>query len=260
MSRLYLRCAFCDRQQADGLISGAAWGRLELPAGTVVAHPALKGTTLRACPNCVGQRDELAPGCSFARCRRTPNSPQAARLSRKPAPATAHALIPACSSRTNICDETRTRRADEHPARVRRHRRLEPRARSRRRSSRSSTSAKLVVTSVTPVAFGDGAEHGAGRRSLRRAESSDYASSGIEAELVEAIGDIASADRRGGARRTTSGLIVIGNDGSRARSSACSDTQCRSSVQRMAHCDVLDRSLGAATGSANGTSGRAQDA
>jgi hypothetical protein len=55
MSRLYLRCAICSRQQADGLISGAAWGRLELPPGAEVDHPALKGSTLRACPSCVGR-------------------------------------------------------------------------------------------------------------------------------------------------------------------------------------------------------------
>lgn len=53
MSRLYLRCAICSRQQADGLISSAMWGRLELPPGAEVDHPALKGSTLRACPSCV---------------------------------------------------------------------------------------------------------------------------------------------------------------------------------------------------------------
>jgi len=53
MARLYLRCALCDRQQADGLISGNAWGRLELPAGVEVDHPALRGATLRACPTCM---------------------------------------------------------------------------------------------------------------------------------------------------------------------------------------------------------------
>jgi hypothetical protein len=72
MSRLYLRCAICSRQQADGLISGAAWGRLELPAGVEVEHPALRGTTLRACPTCIGRHPDwqdrllsalgLAPG------------------------------------------------------------------------------------------------------------------------------------------------------------------------------------------------------
>lgn len=53
MSRLYLRCVICSRQQADGLISGAMWGRLDLPAGHAVHHPALNGSTLRACPSCV---------------------------------------------------------------------------------------------------------------------------------------------------------------------------------------------------------------
>ncbi len=52
MSRLYLRCAICDRQQADGLISGAAWGKLELPPGAEVEHPALKGSMFRVCPSC----------------------------------------------------------------------------------------------------------------------------------------------------------------------------------------------------------------
>ena len=55
MSRLYLRCVICSRQQADGLLSGAGWGRLELPLGTQVQHPALSGTTLRACPSCISQ-------------------------------------------------------------------------------------------------------------------------------------------------------------------------------------------------------------
>jgi hypothetical protein len=55
MSRLYLRCVICSRQQAEGLLSGAAWGRLELPAGTIVHHPAVKGSTARACPACVSR-------------------------------------------------------------------------------------------------------------------------------------------------------------------------------------------------------------
>jgi hypothetical protein len=55
MSRLYLRCAICSRQQAEGLLSSAMWGRLELPAGVVVDHPALAGSTLRACPTCVAR-------------------------------------------------------------------------------------------------------------------------------------------------------------------------------------------------------------
>ena len=54
MSRLYLRCVICSRQQADGLISGASWGRLELPPEVELDHPALKGSTLRACPSCIG--------------------------------------------------------------------------------------------------------------------------------------------------------------------------------------------------------------
>jgi hypothetical protein len=54
MSRLYLHCVICSRQQADGLISGAAWGRLELPPGARVEHPALRGSTFRVCPTCMG--------------------------------------------------------------------------------------------------------------------------------------------------------------------------------------------------------------
>jgi hypothetical protein len=54
MSRLYLRCVLCSRQQAQGLISGAAWGRLELPAGAVVHHPGVRDSTALACPACVG--------------------------------------------------------------------------------------------------------------------------------------------------------------------------------------------------------------
>jgi hypothetical protein len=58
MSRLYLRCAMCSRQQADGLISSAMWGRLELPPGVEIDHPALTGSTLRACPSCVGRQPD----------------------------------------------------------------------------------------------------------------------------------------------------------------------------------------------------------
>jgi hypothetical protein len=50
---LYLHCVICSRKQADGLVSGAAWGRLELPPGATVDHPALRGSTLRACPTCI---------------------------------------------------------------------------------------------------------------------------------------------------------------------------------------------------------------
>ena len=55
MSRLYLRCAICSRQQAEGLLSGAAWGRLELPPGAVVEHAAVRDSTLRACPSCASE-------------------------------------------------------------------------------------------------------------------------------------------------------------------------------------------------------------
>ena len=55
MSRLYLRCVMCNRQRAEGLISGAGWGRMELPEGVQVEHPALKGSTLRACPTCISE-------------------------------------------------------------------------------------------------------------------------------------------------------------------------------------------------------------
>lgn len=58
MSPLYLRCALCDRQQADGLLSGAAWGRFELPPGTEADHPGLNGNTLRACPECMGRHGD----------------------------------------------------------------------------------------------------------------------------------------------------------------------------------------------------------
>ena len=60
MSRLYLVCAMCSRRQADGLISGAAWGRVELPQGTDVEHPALKGSHFRCCPSCVQRHPDWA--------------------------------------------------------------------------------------------------------------------------------------------------------------------------------------------------------
>ncbi len=52
---LYLHCAICSRKQAEGLLSGAAWGRVELPPGSTVDHPAVRGSSARACPTCVGQ-------------------------------------------------------------------------------------------------------------------------------------------------------------------------------------------------------------
>ena len=52
---LYLHCVICSRKQADGLVSGFAWARLELPADAQVEHPAVRGSSARACPTCVGQ-------------------------------------------------------------------------------------------------------------------------------------------------------------------------------------------------------------
>jgi hypothetical protein len=53
MSRLYLRCVLCSRQQAEGLLSSVSWGLLELPAGAVVHHPGVRDSKARACPACV---------------------------------------------------------------------------------------------------------------------------------------------------------------------------------------------------------------
>jgi hypothetical protein len=58
MARLYLHCAICDRKQADGLLSGAAWGRYDVDPAAVEGHPALKGTALRVCPTCVGRHPD----------------------------------------------------------------------------------------------------------------------------------------------------------------------------------------------------------
>jgi hypothetical protein len=76
MSRLYLRCVICARQQTDGLISGAAWGRLELPTGAVIHHPAVSNSLARACPSCVSANPDwehrvlnalgLAPNTGFS--------------------------------------------------------------------------------------------------------------------------------------------------------------------------------------------------
>ena len=41
-SRLYLHCELCGRRQASGLLSGAAWGKVDVAPDT----------TLRACPTC----------------------------------------------------------------------------------------------------------------------------------------------------------------------------------------------------------------
>jgi hypothetical protein len=45
MSRLFLICGLCGRQQADGLLSRGYWGHLEVTSTNV----------LRACPTCKEQ-------------------------------------------------------------------------------------------------------------------------------------------------------------------------------------------------------------
>jgi hypothetical protein len=45
MSRLYLYCGLCGRQQADGILSRGYWGHLEVTSTHV----------LRACPTCKEQ-------------------------------------------------------------------------------------------------------------------------------------------------------------------------------------------------------------
>lgn len=59
---LYLHCVVCSRKQADGLISGAAWGRLEIPAGAQIDHPGLNGSTFRACPSCMSDNPDWQSG------------------------------------------------------------------------------------------------------------------------------------------------------------------------------------------------------
>jgi hypothetical protein len=50
MSRLYLHCGLCGRQQADGLLSRGFWGHLD------VGH----GSGLSACPGCKEQHPDWA--------------------------------------------------------------------------------------------------------------------------------------------------------------------------------------------------------
>jgi hypothetical protein len=50
---LYLHCVICSRKQANGIVSGAAWGRVELPAGASVEHPSVNGSAARTCPTCM---------------------------------------------------------------------------------------------------------------------------------------------------------------------------------------------------------------
>jgi nucleotide-binding universal stress UspA family protein len=94
---------------------------------------------------------------------------------------------------------------------------------------------KLVVASVTPVAIGAAPDMTPGPE-LQRADALLRAK-GVEAELVEAVGDTAlaiveAADKYG------AGLIVIGtrepSQVERMLGHSVSEQ-----VQRMAHCDVL---------------------
>ncbi len=48
MSRLYLSCGLCGRQQADGLLSRGYWGHLDTG----------NGQALSACPTCKEQHSD----------------------------------------------------------------------------------------------------------------------------------------------------------------------------------------------------------
>ena len=95
--------------------------------------------------------------------------------------------------------------------------------------------AELIVASVTPVLVG-AAPSGEPGQELMRADGR-LKELGIEAELVEAIGDIPSALVEVAEGRNV-GLIVIGtrepSQVERMLGHSVSE-----SVQRMAHCDVL---------------------
>jgi nucleotide-binding universal stress UspA family protein len=95
--------------------------------------------------------------------------------------------------------------------------------------------AKLVVASITPVVVGTAPSMEPGPE-LQRADGR-LRELGIEPELVEAIGDIASAILEV-AEAHDVGLIVIGtrepSQVERMLGHSVSE-----SVQRMAHCDVL---------------------
>jgi nucleotide-binding universal stress UspA family protein len=95
--------------------------------------------------------------------------------------------------------------------------------------------AKLVVTSVTPIAIGEPPDMSPGAE-LRRAEELLRAQD-IEPELVEAVGDIALAIVEVAAKHGA-GLIVLGtrepSQVERMLGHSVSEQ-----VQRMAHCDVL---------------------
>ena len=95
--------------------------------------------------------------------------------------------------------------------------------------------ARLVVTSITPFAVGGAPDMSPGPE-LQRADGLLRAA-GVEAELVEAIGEIASAVVEV-AETHDAGLIVIGtrepSQVERMLGHSVSEQ-----VQRMAHCDVL---------------------
>ena len=95
--------------------------------------------------------------------------------------------------------------------------------------------AKLVVTSVIPVLVGAARDDGP-RPELTRADER-LKELGIEAEFVEAVGEIAEAIVAVAESRNV-GLIVVGtrepSQVERMLGHSVSE-----SVQRMAHCDVL---------------------
>lgn len=95
--------------------------------------------------------------------------------------------------------------------------------------------AKLVVASVTPIAIGTAPDMAPGPELTRASEL--LRERGVEAELVEAIGDIALAIVEA-AERHDAGLIVIGtrepSQVERMLGHSVSEQ-----VQRMARCDVL---------------------
>ncbi len=49
---LYLTCELCGRKQADGLLSGATWARIE------VRGPGMNGGAARVCPWCQNERSD----------------------------------------------------------------------------------------------------------------------------------------------------------------------------------------------------------
>ncbi|HSG13732.1 MAG TPA: universal stress protein [Gaiellaceae bacterium] len=95
--------------------------------------------------------------------------------------------------------------------------------------------AKLIVTSVTPVLVGAAPDGSAGPELVKADDR--LKELGIEAELVEAIGEIPSAIVEVAETKNV-GLIVIGtrepSQVERMLGHSVSDN-----VQRMAHCDVL---------------------